>query len=382
VADQQPQGRLAALDGLRGLAIIMVLFVHFVGDATPHGAVERMVVKVANYGIWGVDLFFVLSGFLITGILLGSKGSPTYFRDFYVRRTLRIFPLYYGVLALLFVVAPSLPLSYPEGLAESAKHQAWLWCYGTNLYVAWKASWALPYVSHFWSLAVEEHFYLLWPWLVWALDARALSRVCFGIMALSLGLRIAMSSAGASDVALVALTPCRLDALCVGGLLAVVVREHDVGRVARRAANAAPVLGGLVLLVSAIHVATEGALRSVLLPARGTLVALTFGAVLVLAVAADRATWLGRCLTTRPLRMMGKYSYGIYVFHGIIAYGMQARSTSSAIAAAVGSTSLAMAIAAVVGTAFSVAVAAVSFEVFEKRFLVLKQRLTPSPKVA
>jgi peptidoglycan/LPS O-acetylase OafA/YrhL len=129
-------------------------------------------------------------------------------------------------------------------------------------------------------------------------------------------------------------------------------------------------------------VATEGALRSVLLPARGTLVALTFGAVLVLAVAADRATWLGRCLTTRPLRMMGKYSYGIYVFHGIIAYGMQARSTSSAIAAAVGSTSLAMAIAAVVGTAFSVAVAAVSFEVFEKRFLVLKQRLTPSPKVA
>src|SRR5580704_13240421 len=90
--------RYAALDGLRGLAILMVLFVHFIGDATAHTAVERGLVKLANYGIWGVDLFFVLSGFLITGILYDAKSSPHYFRDFYVRRTLRIFPLYYGVL--------------------------------------------------------------------------------------------------------------------------------------------------------------------------------------------------------------------------------------------------------------------------------------------
>ena len=88
--------------------------------------------KLANYGIWGVDLFFVLSGFLITGILYDAKKAPHYFRDFYVRRTLRIFPLYYGVAGVLFVVLPALPMPYPAGLAEAANHQAWLWLYAAT----------------------------------------------------------------------------------------------------------------------------------------------------------------------------------------------------------------------------------------------------------
>jgi peptidoglycan/LPS O-acetylase OafA/YrhL len=178
-----PGARYAALDGLRGFAILMVLFVHFIGDATPHTAVERALVKLANYGIWGVDLFFVLSGFLITGILHDAKSSPHYFRDFYVRRTLRIFPLYYSALALLFGVLPVLPVAYPAGLAESARHQAWLWCYVTNVYLARAGAWALPYVSHFWSLAVEEHFYLLWPIVVLTSTRAALLRICVAVSA-------------------------------------------------------------------------------------------------------------------------------------------------------------------------------------------------------
>src|SRR5438874_9854260 len=116
------------LDGVRGLAIIMVLFVHFIGDAHAYSAFERILMKASNYGFYGVDLFFVLSGYLITGILYDSKGSSHYFRNFYMRRILRIFPLYYGVLLVLFYVLPlAAPSAYPAGLQESFRHQGWAW---------------------------------------------------------------------------------------------------------------------------------------------------------------------------------------------------------------------------------------------------------------
>src|SRR5258708_24858644 len=134
----------------------MVMAIHFVGDSTPHTLAQRLVVKAASFGVLGVDLFFVLSGFLITGLLLDAKGSAHYFRNFYARRTLRIFPLYYFVLAILFHLLPRF-MSLPEPLEEARHHQAWLCLYGTNIYVASKASWALVHVSHFWSLAVYEH---------------------------------------------------------------------------------------------------------------------------------------------------------------------------------------------------------------------------------
>src|SRR5690242_3161095 len=139
--------------------------IHFLGDATPRSALQRLLVKASSYGVLGVDLFFVLSGFLITGLLLDAKGKPHYFRNFYARRTVRIFPLYYLVLFLLLVVLPAV-IAVPPALAHARREQAWLWTYTSNFYIASKASWALGYVSHFWSLAIEEHFYLLWPLVV------------------------------------------------------------------------------------------------------------------------------------------------------------------------------------------------------------------------
>ena len=138
----------------------------------PTNWVERAIVGVTNYGSYGVELFFVLSGFLITGILYDAHNKPHYFRNFYMRRILRIFPLYYGVLALVFFVAPLIPLLRGPTLDYLVDRQAWAWLYAVNIYIAKHGEWSFSYLDHFWSLAIEEHFYLFWPLVVFLLARR------------------------------------------------------------------------------------------------------------------------------------------------------------------------------------------------------------------
>jgi peptidoglycan/LPS O-acetylase OafA/YrhL len=368
---------IAALDGVRGLAILMVMGVHFIGDQEPVTRFEHFLQRLGNYGIWGVDLFFVLSGFLITGILYDSKLKPRFFRNFYVRRTLRIFPIYYAVLAVLFLVVPLVPVLRTAALEESSRHQAWAWLYGTNIYLAIKDAWTLPYIGHFWSLAVEEHFYLVWPLVVFACSRATLLRVCVGAILSAIALRIGLALTGFGEVTQYVLSPCRLDALCAGSFLAVAARPAGIVTLVPASRPALYASGAVVLALSALHVATTS-LDAVTLPLRTTVLAIFFGALLILSISVEPMSLLGRFFTSGTMRFLGKYSYGLYLFHGIIGYVLVERGTQEWITSIVGSHLLGMAAYAVGGAGVSLLVAILSYELFEKHFLRLKDRFAPS----
>ncbi|MBD0321145.1 MAG: acyltransferase, partial [Gemmatimonadetes bacterium] len=154
------RGHLPALDGLRGVAVALVVLLHFT-LFVPAGPVESFFSRGVGTGWMGVDLFFVLSGFLITGILYDSRDSPAYFRNFYARRSLRIFPLYYAYLFAIFAVLPRVQAGAAGPAEESAR--IWVWTYLSNVLFA-RGGWeVMPgHTTHLWSLAVEEQFYLLW----------------------------------------------------------------------------------------------------------------------------------------------------------------------------------------------------------------------------
>src|SRR5262245_16358318 len=155
--NNQPASRshYPGLDGLRGIAILLVILYHNFGF-----------IPFLNYGWLGVDLFFVLSGFLITEILLKTRTTTNYFKNFYTRRVLRIFPLYYLCLILVIVIFPLIK-NFPYDLSFYRENQVWFWFYLQNwmlIFKQWNDSAIL--LNHFWSLAVEEQFYIVWPLLV------------------------------------------------------------------------------------------------------------------------------------------------------------------------------------------------------------------------
>ena len=158
---------IPSLDGLRGCAVLSLLLLHLGGGAQSHQPVLRVFGAITRYGWAGVTLFFVLSGFLITGILWDSKGSPHWWRNFFMRRALRIFPLYYA--SLLLALIASVLLGYSWRNIRSL----WIFALYLQTFPSVGRQWPVAlHLGHFWSLAVEEQFYLVWPWILLHLRTR------------------------------------------------------------------------------------------------------------------------------------------------------------------------------------------------------------------
>ena len=381
-ATRQPgsvfSSHVPALDGVRGLAILAVLLFHFVAPVNPKGPLDVGMTWLFSYGALGVDLFFLLSGFLITGILYDSRTDPAYFRNFYMRRVLRIFPLYYAVLVIVFLVVPAIPAFHGSEIAGLRSHQAWAWLYGVNIYLAIHNGWGLSYIEHFWSLAVEEQFYLVWPLLVWLLGGKRRLFLGFSLAVAiaSFAGSIIASLYGASAIKTTVLTPFELDALAIGGFFAVYLRRPD-GEAAVRRMIAPLGLAGLGLLLLQFGVRHFSEYGNALESLRRGAFHLLLAALLLKALCAPASSLWSRFFRSGPMMTLGKYSYGIYVYHHFLSYYFSRHGTELVLAAAIGSRTAALAIQAVGGMAASMAIAWLSYEYFEKYFLRLK-RFWPS----
>lgn len=315
----QLPSHIPGLDALRGFAVLLVVARHASAVPTPENPIAAFVIEGMRAGWMGVDLFFALSGFLITGILLDTKGTPGYLRNFYARRTLRIFPLYFTFLAALFLIGPLTPLAQNEDFQTVREIQGWLWSYLTNVLIAWKGELAVPFhLSHLWSLALEEQFYLVWPFVVLALPARAVLRACLALSAAAVALRVGIvATAGWGVDAAYMLMPARLDALLLGGALAWLVRAP--GGIASIRTLLRPVTYVALGVLVAVLVWRGSARNDPYMQVAGYL-ALSLLAVAIIARAIPRLsgdgapTRLQRVVANRQMQAIGKYSYAIYIF--------------------------------------------------------------------
>jgi peptidoglycan/LPS O-acetylase OafA/YrhL len=366
--DAAAPAHIPALDGLRGVAILLVIPHN--ADIFSNSAPWLWPMALLAHAGWvGVQLFFVLSGFLITRNLLDSRERPHYFRSFYTRRALRIFPLYFLTLLVGLVLLPMFVTYSPAALA-SHQHQVWLWTFTSN--------WSQPFgadvsgFSHFWSLAVEEQFYLVWPFVVLLAAGTRLLWVCVALVLVALLSRAFMQMSGAKPEMIYMFTYCRMDALAMGAAMAVVSQSAPAMQWITGHSRAVLTVTFGVLIGVALYSHTFSVFDPHTLVLGQTLLAAAFALLVVSVGSISRGTFgplLRRLLEMSWLRRVGRYSFAMYVFHLplIVVLG----STVHEALSFAGSATPLLYVLAFIGLSFLAGMA--SYYLLEKHFLALKR---------
>ena len=341
---------------------------HYSAGNHSSSAALRLLVQITSFGTYGVTLFFLLSGFLITGILWDSRDDPHWFKSFYIRRSLRIFPLYYATLAIYALLA------LRNGVFRESWNSVWvLALYLQNIvpFSAKAAHMTVPlWTYHYWSLAVEEHFYLLWPFLLRLARSRTVAiRLCVAVWLFSLLFQIVAGRFVQGLAGYDGRLFLNAGALALGGSLAILYR----GQWNRFVPLFRWIAGGtfLIALSFAWH---PGLLKfnSFWALFFGDM-ALTFCLAAVLCMSLQPG-YLQRALSLRWMRWVGKVSFGVYIYHVFLA------SLFGAIAGRIVGTSnnnLYLIVRMLVAAIMTLAIAGMSFAWFERPMLRLKDRLAP-----
>lgn len=358
------------MDGVRGLAIVLVLLYHYVAVPIPLNAGSGLLfLRQLFSNAWaGVDLFFVLSGFLIGGILIDHRTADNYFRVFYTRRVSRIFPLYYFFLALFLLlqaIAPRLGL-FTQDLFYSPLPIFPYFIYLQNLVMAIQGTFGNEFLAMTWSLAIEEHFYLLLPVVVWRSRPERLTLNLLFFVVLTLILRATLAQGTYYGFVF---TPWRLDGLFLGVLLAVVFRSPEVLQAIKSRRIWITAASATLLLYVTYISFTEplGSLDHVLV------FGLLSASIIFLALA-HKTSLPARLFRHPALMKLGRVSYGIYLFHqmvnGIVHDVLFHEPPAFASAPTILATSLSVLFVYLLATA--------TYHAFEKRFIALGHRSTYS----
>lgn len=351
-----------ALDVLRGLAICFVVFYHNFGFLT-----------FFKFGWMGVDLFFVLSGYLITDLLMQSRENRYFFRNFYIRRALRIFPLYYLVLIAFFTLSPTLFSQKGPGTTFSYynDNKTWFWSYFQNWLMVFKGAPPVPFLAHFWSLAVEEQFYIFWPLIIFFVrPISRLRKLIIGLILFSVVLRILTWALYPNDVEVFYCnTLTRMDSLLMGSLLAVHLKE---GRSIPSSLIKLSTAAFILLISCSLIIFGNVRQDNLIFPTIGYSVSALFFTCMLYLILKNEKNLTGWIKHLHPLSFIGKISYGIYVYH-IPIYLVLSATISELLASHNTSFISSAAIISMLSLVLTIAASTISFYYIEKPILNLKK---------